>query len=118
MKKIIVITLLLGTVLVFTGCSFQNNEGEDCLLTIILFSREYISENKPIDKLPEGYDYVGTLSEEMANNTGLAGCKMYINKNLNSIDHVYIYQESEILNSVDTDGSSRTQWAYVKWVLR
>lgn len=120
MKKIFVPALILSAVFLFVGCSSKNSKAEDknALPTIILFNREYISQNAPIETLPEGYDYVGTLSEDAANNTGLTGCKMYLNKKLSSLNHVYVYQECEI--SVDESmesSSNQMQWAYVKWIL-
>lgn len=116
MKRYIVLTLILGSLLMFTGCSSSSikaKKGDD-LPTIILFNREYISHNTSTDELPEGYALSGELTNEMANNTGLSGYEMYLNKSLNSLPHIYIYQEVSIAKN---DNTSTTKWAYVKWAL-
>ena len=46
----------------------------------------YIAPYMPVNELPEGYEYIGDLSEDAASDTGLAGCKMYAVKEKNSFE--------------------------------
>ena len=71
----------------------------------------------PVNELPEGYEYIGDLSEDAANDTGLAGCKMYAVKEKNSFEDFYLYQECGTPISEDTVDTTQRQWAYVQWVV-
>ena len=71
----------------------------------------------PVNELPDGYEYIGNLSKEAAYTTGLAGCKVYANTNLDSLSDVYTYQECGTPVSEDTVDSRLRQRAYVQWVL-
>lgn len=82
--------------------------------TLILDGTAYIDPYMPEDSLPDGYVYVGELSDEAANDTGLNGCKYYANPDVPDI--VYVYQECGTPVSRDTVDTMRRQWAYVQWV--
>lgn len=117
MKKYVVLAIILSGVFAFVGCSYQNveTEADDTPPAIILLNKEYTTQPIAVTELPEGYEYMGTLSEESANNTGLTGCKTYANINLNSLKNIYVYQEYENPNS--EDDLAPKQWAYVQWAL-
>ena len=44
---------------------------------LILHDKNYVASYMPVDELPDGYEYIGELAKEQANDTGLEGCKMY-----------------------------------------
>ena len=77
----------------------------------------YIAPYMPVNELPEGYEYIGDLSEDAASDTGLAGCKMYAVKEKNSLEDFYLYQECGTPVSEDTVDTTQRQWAYVQWVV-
>ena len=66
---------------------------------IDMYGQKYVAPNMPVNELPQGYTYLGELSKEQANGTGLEGCKMCGTP----IDD----------NTVD---SEKIQWAYVQWI--
>lgn len=84
--------------------------------TIIIFGRNYVA-NRIVSELPEGYEYVGDLSEDEANNTGLAGCKMYAVKEKDSFHEFYLYQECKAPINENTADSTQLQWAYTQWIV-
>ena len=73
--------LVLGLAFVFglTGCSAPESEAAswDTSPMIVIDGGNFLAPSMPVDELPEGYEYIGELSEEAANDTGLAGCSMY-----------------------------------------
>ena len=78
-------TLLLCAVLaiclLFAGCTATPPTGTEPGMpapSILLNGQAYYAPHMPVYELPEGYEYVGTLSQEADNGTGLAGSKMYM----------------------------------------
>lgn len=60
------------------GCeSNANAPGGDLPPVITLHGRDYVAPYMPVNDLPDGYKYIGELTEEQANDNGLAGCGMY-----------------------------------------
>ena len=84
---------------------------------ITLYDRSYGAPYMPVNELPDGYEYIGELTEEQANDTGLAGCGMYAIKERDSISDIYVYQECGTPIDENTLGSTKLQWAYVQWVV-
>lgn len=85
MKKIISVVLLLVLFTSLTGCSFSESktENEKCggkAPTLIWDDQEFVAPYMPKNELPEGYEYIGTLTKENAADTGLEGCKIYAEK--------------------------------------
>ena len=118
MKKAILLILTFIFVIALLGCSSQeNNVKRDIAPTITLYDRQYVAPYMPIDELPGGYEYLGDLPEDAANDTGLAGCKMYAVKELDSLSDFYLYQECAASVDENTVDATRRQWAYVQWVL-
>lgn len=64
----------------------------------------------------QGDTYLGELSKEQANGTGLEGCKMYAVTELDSIPDFYLYQECGTPIDDNTVDSEKIQWAYVQWI--
>ncbi|MDE6318155.1 MAG: hypothetical protein K2M22_00260 [Lachnospiraceae bacterium] len=71
----------------------------------------------PVNELPDGYKYIGELTEEQANDTGLAGCQMYAVMERDSISDIYVYQECGTPIDENTLDSTKLQWAYVQWIV-
>jgi hypothetical protein len=122
MKRIFALALALGMVLSLVGCSKTQPEEEtvteinwDIAPTIIIGDRSYNAPGMPVSELPEGYDYIGDLSEEAAYNTGLAGTPMYAERSENFVDF-YLYQECGTPVSEDTVDNTQLQMAYVHWI--
>lgn len=112
MKKIISVVLLLLTIAAFSGCETNSSSPP----TICMYGQKYVAPNMPVDELPEGYTYLGELSEEQANGTGLEGCKMYAIAELDSIPDFYLYQECGTPIDDHTVDTENRQWAYVQWI--
>ena len=83
--------------------------------TIILAGNSYIAPHKPISKLPDNYEYCGTLSDEEANDTGLAGCKYYALTD-GTMNDIYVYQELAPHFDESSGEIIRSKWAYVHWI--
>ena len=47
----------------------------------------------PVEELPEEYHYLRDLTEKEANDTGLAGCAIYVNPQDEDMSEIYLYQE-------------------------
>ena len=78
MKRIVFVMLLIACSLLPVGCSNkQVEEPNEPAPSIVIDSQHFYAPNMPISELPEGYEYIGVLSEDAANGTGLEGCKMY-----------------------------------------
>lgn len=110
--------LVLGLAFVFglTGCSAPESEAAswDTSPMIVIDGGNFLAPSMPVDELPEWYEYIGELSEEAANDTGLAGCSMYAETERGFADF-YLYQECGTPVSEDTVDNTRLQWAYVRW---
>ena len=61
---------------------------------IDMYGQKYVAPNMPVNELPQGYTYLGELSKEQANGTGLEGCKMYAVTELDSIPDFYLYRNT------------------------
>lgn len=119
MKRLIAIALVLTFLFILIGCASRQTEiktGETAP-TITIYDKNYVAPYTPIDELPDGYAYIGDLSEEDTNDTGLAGCKMYAIKELNSLSDFYLYQKCAIPIDENTVDSTQQQWMYMQWVL-
>ncbi len=76
---------------------------------IDMADQKYVAPNMPVDELPEGFAYMGELTEKQANGTGLERCKMYVLTELDSIPNFYLYQECGTPideNTVDSERNS------------
>jgi hypothetical protein len=101
------------------GCSSttQGNKGKAVAPQITINGQNYVAPYMPVDELPDGYEFVGNLSKEAANDTGLEGCKMYAVKETDSLPDFYLYQECGTPIDENTVDSTRLQWAYVQWIV-
>ena len=84
---------------------------------VTLYGRRYVAPYTPVDKLPEGYEYIGVLPEGAANDAGLAGCNMYALKKLDSFPDFYLYQECKTPVGENTVEPAQQKRAYVQWIL-
>ncbi|MBD5521357.1 MAG: hypothetical protein HDR03_09095 [Lachnospiraceae bacterium] len=84
---------------------------------ITLYDRDYVAPYMPLKELPDGYKYIGKLTEEQANDTGLAGCGMYAIMERDSLSDIYVYQECGTPIDENTLDSTTMQWAYVQWIV-
>lgn len=119
MKKIFSLVLAAIMVLTLAGCKKADtpgNETGDLPPMINMAGIYYVAPHMPVNELPDGYSYLGELTEEQANDTGLAGCKMYGKTVLDSIPDFYVYQQCGTLINENTVDSEKIQWAYVQWV--
>ncbi len=78
--------------------------------------QNYVAPYIPVNELPDGYSYLRELTEEQANDTGLAGCKMYAKTVLDSIPDFYVYLQCGTPINENTINSEDIQWAYVQWI--
>ncbi len=117
MKKIMPLMLVLIMLLAFSGCGNKpETKTGDLPPMIDMAGQKYVAFNMPVDELPEGFTYMGELTEKQANGTGLEGCKMYALIELDSIPDFYLYQECGTPIDENTVDSEKTQWAYVQWI--
>lgn len=84
---------------------------------VVIGDKKYIDPHMPVNELPDGYVYIGELTEDEAYNTGLAGCKMYADSEKESMSDFYLYQECGTPVSEDTVDTTQRQWAYVQWII-
>ena len=115
MKQIISLLLSLFLIVTFSGCHNSVDTG-DMPPMIDMYGQKYVAPNMPVNELPQGYTYLGELSKEQANGTGLEGCKMYAVTELDSIPDFYLYQECGTPIDDNTVDSEKIQWAYVQWI--
>lgn len=109
--------MLVLIILVFSGCENKPETAAGDLPPMIdMAGQKYIAPYMPVDELPEGYTYMGELTEAQANDTGLEGCKMYAVTELDSIPDFYLYQECGTPVDDNTVDSEKIQWAYVQWI--
>lgn len=119
MKKMFSLLLTVVIVLCFAGCGkaeTPGNETGDLPPMINMYGRNYVAPYMPVNELPDGYSYLGELTEEQANDTGLAGCKMYAKTELDSVPDFYVFQQCGTPIDENTVDSENIQWAYVQWV--
>lgn len=113
MKRIL---LALGIIMLFTLSGCETKPEIELPPMIDMAGQKYVAPNMPVDELPEGYTYMGKLTETQANGTGLEGCKMYTYTELDSIPDFYLYQECGTPIDEHTINSEKIQWAYVQWI--
>ena len=119
MKRLVSVILLATSLLLMLGCSKQQVEGpNEPAPSIIIDNQHFYAPNMPVNDLPEGYEYIGVLSEDAANGTGLEGCKMYAIKGKDDLLDFYLYQECGTPISDNMLDNTKQQWAYVHWSLR
>lgn len=119
MKRIVSAILLVTCFLLLVGCSKQQaEEPNEPAPSIIIDNQHFYAPNMPVNELPDAYVYIGVLSEDAANGTGLEGCKMYAIKGKDSFCDFYLYQEFGTPIGNNTVDNTERQWAYVHWMLR
>lgn len=112
MKRIVALVVGIIIILALTGCSQTGDRPP----MITIYNRNYVAPHMPVNELPDGYEYIGDLSEKAANDTGLEGCQMYAIKELDSFSDFYLYQKCGTPISEDTVDNTQIQWAYVQWI--
>ena len=119
MKRIVSAILLVTCFLLLVGCSKQQaEEPNETAPSIVIDNQHFYAPNMPVNELPDGYEYIGVLSKDAANGTGLDGCKMYAIKGKDSFRDFYLYQECGTPIGNNTVDNTKRQWAYVHWLLR
>ena len=117
MKKLF--TLMLFIMLFLVGCgSNKDTSSGDLSPMITLYDKDYVAPYMPVNELPDGYEYIGELTEEQANDTGLAGCKMYAIMEHGSLSDFYVYQECGTPIDESTIDTTKLQWTYMQWVVQ
>lgn len=118
MKKLIALFIAFVCVSGLIGC----NQGKGNAVTgdlppmLNMGGEHYLAKAMPISELPDDFEYMGEITADEANDTGLQGCKYYANKHISSFDEFYVYQECGTPIDESTIDSTQRQWAYVKWV--
>ena len=97
----------------------QDNETIDTVPApmITIMGKDYFAPDMPVDNLPAEYRYLRDLTEAEANNTGLAGCAIYVDPQDADICSIYLYQECGTPIDGYTVDNTKRQLAYVKWVV-
>lgn len=109
--------VLLLLLLLLAGCSSAAEPVTGAAAPMItIYGRNYVAPHMPVDELPQGYAYIGELSAEHANDTGLEGCKMYAEVTADSFTDFYLYQECGTPIGENMVDSTQRQWAYVRWI--
>lgn len=119
MKKSTMLICAFMALLTLAGCSSISNDSTsgNTMPVITIYNKDYIASDMVVSELPTGYEYIGDLPDDAANDTGLAGCKMYAIKELNSLSDFYLYQETESITNESATSTEQPQWNYVRWVL-
>ena len=108
----------LVIILALTGCSQSGEDVTGDLPPMITINnKNYVAPYMPVDELPDGYEYIGDLPKEAANDTGVGGCHMYVIKETDSFSDFYLYQECGTPIDENTVDTTQLQWAYVQWIL-
>ena len=119
MKRIVSVVLLVSCILLLVGCSKEQAEAPNTPApSIVIYNQHFYAPDMPVSELPEGYEYIGVLTEDAANGTGLEGCKMYAIKEMDSFHDFYLYQECGTPIGNNTVDATKRQWAYVHWQLK
>ena len=119
MKKLFSVILMVTCIFLLAGCGKQKVEAPYTPApSIVINNQHFYAPNMPINELPEGYEYIGILSEDAANGTGLEGCKMYAIIEKDSFRDFYLYQECGTPIGNNIVDATKQQWAYVHWSLR
>lgn len=101
------------------GIMIPFGEHQDTVLApmITIMDRNYVAPNMPVEELPEEYHYLRDLAEKEANNTGLAGCAIYVDLQDEDMSEIYLYQECGTPIDEHTVDNTQRQWAYVQWIV-
>lgn len=118
MKRFVVFIVILVCMLGLVACDQSSAETDTGALPpmITLNGENYFAGTMPIPELPDDFEYMGEITSDEANDTGLEGCKYYANKYISSFDIFYVYQECGTPIDENTLDNVHRQWAYVKWV--
>lgn len=121
MKRRFLCILLVMIILTLSGCGVtlesKNEKDAGALPPMITINGvNFFANTMPIAELPDDFEYMGEITAEETNDTGLQGCKYYTNKYINSFDEFYVYQECGTPISENQVDNTQRQWAYVKWV--
>ena len=115
MKKIFAVFLIIAILL--CGCQAENEEskGEYWDVRPMIYYNDiyWVNPYIPISHLPEGYEYAGTIDEEMAYNTGLEGIEYYFSAENGDF---YTYQETGTPTSGNTVDTTKLSMHYIQWV--
>lgn len=115
MKRQFLCILLTLITIVLVGCGVATDAG--ALPPMITINGvNFFANTMPIAELPDDFEYMGEITAEETNDTGLQGCKYYTNKYINSFDEFYVYQECGTPIGENQVDNTQRQWAYVKWV--
>lgn len=120
MKKYFSVISIATFILLLLGCNNQRyaEAPNTPAPSIIIYNQHFFAPDMPVSKLPEGYEYIGVLPEDAANDTGLEGCKMYAIKEMDSFRDFYLYQECGTPIGNNTVDATKRQWAYVHWQVK
>lgn len=118
MKRCMALILASLCILVLVACNQSSDETDAGALPPMLTmnGENYFAKTMPIAELPDNFEYMGEITSDEANDTGLEGCKYYANKYISSFDTFYVYQECGTPIDKNTLDNTQRQWAYVKWV--
>ena len=115
MKKVFILLLFMS--FIFCGCQSASEEavGENCDVRPMMFYEGIYWKNPyiPVSELPEGYESAGTVSEEMAYNTGLDGIEFYTKEGSGDF---YTYQMTGTFIGGNTVDTTKQAMHYVQWV--
>ncbi|MBQ7123213.1 MAG: hypothetical protein IJO01_01185 [Oscillospiraceae bacterium] len=115
MKKIFSVFLIIA--LLLCGCQAvpEDAAGKTCDVRPMIYYEGiyWVNPHMPVSDLPEGYEYAGTVDEEMAYNTGLEGTEYYTNPESNDF---YTYQKTGTPIGGNTVDTTKMAMHYVQWV--
>ena len=115
MKKFFI--LLLVFAFMFCGCQnvSEKSDGENCDVRPMIYYDGNYWKNPyvPVSELPEGYEFAGTVSAEMAYNTGLDGIEFYTKEGSGDF---YTYQMTGTFIGGNTVDTTKQAMHYVRWV--
>ena len=116
MKRIVSVIFMVACILLPAGCGKpQAEEPNTPAPGIVINNQHFYAPSMPVSELPEGYEYIGVLSKDAANGTGLEGCKLYAIKEMDRFQDFYLYQECGTPVGNNTVDTEKRQWAYVHW---
>ena len=111
MKKIFSVLLIL--VLILCGCSYVPEEPNTPRPMMFYNDIYWVNPYMPVSELPEGYELAGTVSDEMAYNTGLEGIGFYTKEGSGDF---YTYQMTGTPSGGNTVDTTKQAMHYVQWV--
>ena len=112
MKKLF--ALLFAIVFLFCSCQNEIPEEPNTPRPMMFYDGSYWKNPyMPVSELPEGYELAGTVSEEMAYNTGLEGIEFYTKEGSGDF---YTYQMTGTPVGGNTVDTTKQSMHYVQWV--